>query len=510
MLALLGIVLAFASLQQGGGFEQNSHYALVRALADGTPRIDRTRGEVGLLSTQDAVRFKGHIYSNKVPGLAFLTLPAYLAVNSIHPFDVRTPDRALWVLGLVGVVLPAAILLLLVRWAADRIEPGFGTAAAVALGVGTLVLPYATMFFSHALSATLAFGAFALLLRERDGPSRPILVGAAGLCAALAVVVDVPTALIGGVVGLWALTRAPVVRRALAYTAGAVVGVAPLLLYNVWAFGSLRHFPVTLGNSLLPQVPGPNETGHLPGLSIPGVGAPSAREVLEALFSSMGLITLAPILLCGVVGTALLFRRGKRLEASFIAIVVAVFVAWDSGLVGAERIGPFGPGPRYLIPILPFLAFPLALSFRALPVTTTALALASTVLMVTVTATHPLAALDGDAFHRLATGELVPVGPTGLVGWRFGLLFFVAVVLAAGFAVAGTALDELRVRSRDVLLGAGALAGWAVIFVSAPTPAAIGGNGRAYSAYDALGLVVLASAVAAIATRVYVARLRRA
>ena len=35
-------------------------------------------------------------------------------------------------------------MLLLVWGTADRLEPGFGTAAAVTLGLGTLVLPYTT------------------------------------------------------------------------------------------------------------------------------------------------------------------------------------------------------------------------------------------------------------------------------------------------------------------------------------------------------------------------------
>ena len=48
-------------------------------------------------------------------------------------------------------------------------SPGYGTAAAVTLGLATLVMPFATLFFSHVLAAMLAFAAFALLWREREG-----------------------------------------------------------------------------------------------------------------------------------------------------------------------------------------------------------------------------------------------------------------------------------------------------------------------------------------------------
>ena len=62
------------------------------------------------------------------------------------------------------------LLLLGVRWAADRIEPGYGTAAAITLGLGTIVMTFAAEYFSHVIAAALGFGAFLLLMRERDGP----------------------------------------------------------------------------------------------------------------------------------------------------------------------------------------------------------------------------------------------------------------------------------------------------------------------------------------------------
>ena len=51
------------------GWNQGAHYALVRALADGTPTIDRTRFEVGGGGTGDISRIHGHYYAAKAPGL---------------------------------------------------------------------------------------------------------------------------------------------------------------------------------------------------------------------------------------------------------------------------------------------------------------------------------------------------------------------------------------------------------------------------------------------------------
>ena len=92
-----------------------------------------------------------------------------------------------WFLTLIGAVIPAVLLLIGVRWAADRFEPGYGTAAAITLGVGTMVMTFAAEFFSHVISAGLAFGAFCVLMKERDGPPSWRMVSAAGLLAGLAV-----------------------------------------------------------------------------------------------------------------------------------------------------------------------------------------------------------------------------------------------------------------------------------------------------------------------------------
>ena len=74
-----------------------------------------------------------------------------------------------WALTLLVAVIPAVALLLGVRWVADRLEPGYGTAAAVTLGLATIVLIFAAEYFSHVIAAALGFAAFALLMREREG-----------------------------------------------------------------------------------------------------------------------------------------------------------------------------------------------------------------------------------------------------------------------------------------------------------------------------------------------------
>jgi hypothetical protein len=87
-----------------------------------------------------------------------------------------------WFLTLLAAVIPAVLMLFGVRWAADRVAPGYGTAAAITLGVASMLMVFASEYFSHVISAALAFAAFLVLWRERDSePSWRTVAGAGAL-----------------------------------------------------------------------------------------------------------------------------------------------------------------------------------------------------------------------------------------------------------------------------------------------------------------------------------------
>ena len=460
LLAILALAFATALLVQPFGYNQGAHYALVRALSDGTPRIDGYRDFSG-----DIGYYRGHYYSNKAPGLAFVTLPVYKIAHALGlPSGVH-------VLSLWGVLLPGVLLLLLVWRVGDRIEPGYGFAAAFTLGVGTLVLPFLGMYFAHVLSALLGFAAFAVLWSERDGPQRPWLVAAAGLLAGFAVVVEYPLALSAVVLGFYASSRRPVLRRGLVWTAGVVVGLLPLLAFNQWAFGSFTqlsysHLVVNSkgGNVIVAQ---PNRQGFQP------------RVAVELLLSPRGLLTLAPIVALGIAGAVFLYRR-RRAEALTIGAVAGSFLLYNTSFI---YFGGFGPGPRYLIPALPFAVVGLAAAYRRIPVTTLALAGVSAAAMVLATITEPLLPNNegpgivrfGDVAHpsrwldRLRDGTFTDTvfAHAGLGhGWLS--IAPVLVVVASAVALAAAAVGRLEVARRDAECAAVAVAGWLVALLAAP------------------------------------------
>jgi len=494
------IVLGTATLLQAFGFPQAAHYSLVKALHSGTARLDAFQAYSG-----DESYYRGHYYSNKAPGLAFLTLPLYSALHAVGlPSGVH-------VLSLLGVVLPALILFLLVRRVAEEWEPRYGTITAVTLATATLFLPLTSLYFSHVLAACIGFGAFFVLWRERAGPTRLGLVAAAGLLSGLAVTTEYPLALVGFAVGCYAIARAPIVRRGLAYTVGVAAGVAPLLLYNRWAFGSFTH--LSYSNLVIWRGKSGHDivAGHQLGFH--DVAAPRVSVLVELLLSPRGLLRLMPIFALGALGIVLLYRRGKKAEALLISGICVLILGYDTGFI--EPFGGWGPGPRYLMPMLAFLAVPLALAYRRLPLTTAALALVSLVWMVAATATEPLLpnndataprvgdiANTGDWFHRVANGDFTRtvLSSAGLGhGWLAIAPFLLAVV--AGVALAVLVTERQRVRRRDAEAAAAALVGW---LLAALTGNVLLRHDRfAGSSLGALAVLALLSSIVVTVVRVH-------
>jgi hypothetical protein len=513
--AIVTLGFAWAVVIHQLGWAQLGHFAQVRAFADGQAQIDRWHWE-----TNDKAWVvtdgRGHFYSVKSPGTAALTTLPYMAIKALggeklaraavdneratphpkwHPdsvvplentgYDVqrglRVQNRVeeetpiVWPLTLIAAVIPGVLLLLGVRWAADRFVPGYGTAAAITLGVATIIMTFSAEFFSHVISAALAFAAFCVLIKERDGTGRRRLVFAAGLLAGLAVTFEFQTGLVGVVLIFYALIRPHetgragarpriYVRRAAAYAGGAVLGALPMLAFNVWAFGN----PLRLAYSDAVAFPG--QSGHdVLGLNSDGffgITVPRFDSAFDLLFAGRGLIAMTPIIVMAVIGVFMM-RRRHRAEANTILAVAAVYFIYNSGYWL-----PYGggtPGPRFLIPALPFVAVGLAYAYKRLPALTLGLAIPSGLFMLVGTLTYPLIGKQGMGTWadwlvqgRLEHTALTAFGVTN--AWLALAPFFAAILVAIILAVRATPGALFA----DYRLAVPAVIGWAFVAALAP------------------------------------------
>jgi hypothetical protein len=450
-LAALALVTAAVAVERPtNGWNATAHYALVESLADGTPVIDANLNQSG-----DVAWVDGHFFAAKSPGLAFLSLPSYLLFRAAGelppksaaqggPPGARFVERdALWQVNLV-VVASLLALLLLIRALAESVVPGFGTLTAVVLVLGTMLLPFATSYFSHVVSATLGFAAFALLFRARSLSSRLLPVGA-GILAGLAVFTELPLAIVAVLLGVYAAPERRRLERGLLYASGLLAGVLPLAAYNAWAVGTpfssvYSHAVERLGASGHDLV-GANDEGLF------GVGIPDPVAALRLLFADRGLVTLTPVVVAALIALPALSRRGHRREAILIGGLAIAYLTYN-----AAYYLPFGgstPGPRFLIPLLPFLALPLAVALRERPRSTVALAAVSAFWMLLATVTRPLLPADETPLlwlRILRSKEL----PSSIFGgeWLALLPFAVPVLVAVVLAFSASPLFPARGRSR--------------------------------------------------------------
>jgi hypothetical protein len=318
-----------------GSTQDAAHYCLSRAIVAGSLDVEPCAG-----GGPDIAFYGGHVLSNKAPGMSLLSIPAVEAVRlptgSKWHFD---GDIRLWAVRVLTSGLAFLVLTFLVGRVAEGLAPGTGGFVLVTFALGTLMTPFAAAGFDHVPTAVFAFGAFLFAWSRR-----PLL---AGLSAGLAYLCEYEAAAIVGLIGIYVLLLGR--RRLRRYVLGVIPGVAISGAYSWIGFDRPWRIPQDYDLFSFPDV----KAGGLLG-----VHAPTLRSIRLVFVGDRGLLVATPVLAAAAVGLWLLWREGWRVEALLCAAVTAAFVIGETGY--GDPYGGTSPGPRYMIPCLPFLALGLA------------------------------------------------------------------------------------------------------------------------------------------------------
>jgi len=311
-----------------------TRWALTRSVCDsGSIEIDRYES-----LTNDKAASNGHFYCDKAVLLSIAAVPICLASSALGAGEPDEPegilvDPARFVSEklLVG----GCFLLLLLALGSMT---GGGILPALALGLGSILLPYSSLFYSHVPAAALLFTSFTLQTRGRYAP--------ADITGALACALEFPVIVPFAVLLLYRRRASWSPSSAARLTALMVLAFIPQLAHNWLAFGG----PFRMGYSLESSAA---FEGMTTGLF--GFGMPSLRSLVMLIVSpERGLFFYMPWAAAGLAGffSGRSFREALRSDPG--PLLVCLYIVLFSAYYMPS--GGWAFGPRHLIPIVPFLA----------------------------------------------------------------------------------------------------------------------------------------------------------
>lgn len=371
---LLLLVCYTFFLPRWADWNANSRMDLILAVVDqNTLAIDSYYQNTG-----DYAYYQKHFYSDKAPGTAFLGIPVYAAfkvlggralvdalaarfANSAFLSTLYSDGRglrnesiyffaALAVVTFFTSIIPSALLgMVLFKFALEWANSTrVALLTALAYGLATPAFAYANNLYGHQLSAFLLLTAFYLAYRAAQRVRPLLYAGISGLLLGTALITEYPTALIVAAIGLYALYRW---RNVKMIVLACAAGLPPLLLamaYNYAIFAT----PLPVGYLYSPLYSDLHRTGLV------SLTYPKLDVIFQLAFGlQRGLFLISPYLLVSLLGLVR-FARERASRAEFFVVLWASVSFWLFNSSSAMWQGGFGVGPRYLLPMLPFLALP--------------------------------------------------------------------------------------------------------------------------------------------------------
>jgi hypothetical protein len=357
---------------------QNSRLNMVVAVVeDRTFKIDPY-----VSNTVDYAKVGEHYYSDKAPGTAFLGIPVYavmkvfldlpvmngvmesLSNNAAFQATLREGGTGILAqkvrfaiaqiaLSFLFAAVPSALVGILIFRLSEKLTQQVWVRAAVVIiyGLLTPVFAYAGAFYGHQLSAALIFGVFYLAWKYADAFTIPKAV-MSGIFLAYSVVTEYPVALLAGVIFLYLIYRLyqsrDLIKIGWVIVAGMLVA-AGWMVYNNAIFGG----PLKLGYEYSELWTDQHGTGFM-SLTLPHLDA-----VWGITFSPFrGLFFYSPLLLLAIPGFYLWWRASiHRLELWVAVLSVGIIFLFNASSI--MWWGGFAIGPRYLLPMLPFMMLPM-------------------------------------------------------------------------------------------------------------------------------------------------------
>ncbi len=395
----LSLLILYFFFLQWYGWNEESHFALVRAI------VDEKRFEIDSFANQtgDRAFFKNHYYTDKDPGLAFLSSFPYSTWKLIYTFfpsEFKTKykekeeyvtdvldsvkiiayvDRGFFIFTSMIILtfltsslftsLTAILIYKISRYFLNEYQSAF---LAMSYGVATLAFPYALHFMSHAAAAFFSFFSFFLLFSQKIKREAKKIMFLAGIFSAFSIVIDKSLFLIS----LFLIFYSFIFRERRFFLLGFSLAILPLFLYNASTFKGIFEFGSAYIDREIYRSAYPQSTFSVKIIKA-GLGTelesilryfhfipslPNIFIVYRILFDPYrGFFFYSPIFLLSIFGLVEMFKKFK-IEAILILFILISFLCIIS--MRKNWWGGYCFGERYLLPIVPFFTLPLIFSYK--------------------------------------------------------------------------------------------------------------------------------------------------
>ena len=300
------------------------------------PSVSYVKGRV----VGDVFLFDGKPYAAKQPGQSILGAIVYFVLRLLgfSYVDQYLLTSALVTLFTTSMITAAAGVAVfgIVREFIEGPSLSWPLGCALAFALGTTAFVYSGISHHEPIASALLVIAFyaAILIRKRrpQGRVAKLCAGGAGLLLGLVITTSMVPFFMVFVVGVYLalLRRKDLILPVLI---GVVAGLAPLLVFDLVAFGN----PL-----LLPNFAG-GYTDTTPHFDL-------HNFAIKTRFFARSLTIYVPVVWVGVFGLAFYPRELRREQFTILGLLVALaFVVLDIDTEGGCQYGP-----RYLLPAMPF------------------------------------------------------------------------------------------------------------------------------------------------------------
>jgi len=325
---------------------QWSRYDLMRALAfDHSIRIEKYMGNTIDWSGPPG---HGYFYTNKAPGTSFLGAPFLFIAAKIYGVlrpSIQDPHYHLLLITDVFITIIPSVILSLLLYLFIRRQTKEAHPAIITFGyaVATIVFKYSASTFGHQTAAVFVFAAFYLLLCSDK-------LWLSGAFFGLSVLTEYSMVLLapGFLLLFFGYKKNDFWSSLLKFCIGGLPAFVIFVWYHKTAFGGYLTLPMKYNN---PLFWGEDERSAVRGV----IGYPRPTILFELLFGQRrGLFLISPVLLLALIGSVKAVINSTQKELPIFCLwSFTSFLAFNASFNGWH--GGNCWGPRYLVPMLPFL-----------------------------------------------------------------------------------------------------------------------------------------------------------